>query len=459
MSQPNWQEHFKEQLQGLRELFEQSETSLSFLGYALQEKRLSAEEYLKWAQKAYQLPSLHSRFFLEAPLSQEMFAKWATHYRWSVECLPVAEWDGSLIVACLEPPQDFPQTPTFSLVLAEPEPLQQAWIKLNPPQEKAAEPVASPTMVAANIPDGLTIAIASTSPAKKEGFSAEDIFGQQPEEKQPDSAGTKSAIVIEEKEEQQGLLHLDPVATPPVLVKLDIPEFKESTSDEAPLVAPPKQISSEEIEKTTVTKIDTKITKPVVPASHLPTQNPTENAEENRAIPQSSATSSMLKGKPQSHPAPPGSFALEKIKKQQGPLIAEKIKRTLTDMKTHFKKAMILTVDENESQIMAFAWDESFQGIPDTSVRIPLKTPSIFNIVASTQKPFHGYVSLNQLNEKFFEDWNHGSIPDHVTITPVIVEDKVIAMLMGFADKSAYNKSSLLWAEKLSAEFIKDLAA
>jgi hypothetical protein len=422
MTQANWQEHFKEQLQGLRESFELSGTALSFLNYALQEKKIAAEEYLKWAQKSYQLPCLHSRFFLETPLSQEMFARWATHYRWSVECLPVAEWDGSLIVACLEPPQDFPDVPTFSFVIAEPEALQNAWQQLHPSQEATPPP--------AEVPDGLSMA-AVQSPSEK-------------------------------KEDHRDLLNFETHVAPPTLVKLDIPEFKEGDqSQDDPLVAPPKQIANDALEHSVVAgkSENSKIIKTVVPASPHPPLNPSYQADENRNIPASPTSATALKGKPQSHPAPSTAFALEKIKKQQGSLMAEKVKKALGDMKTHFKKAMILTLDENESQIMVFAWDESFQGIPDTSVRIPLKSPSIFNIVASTQKPFHGYVSLNQLNEKFFEDWNHGSIPDHVTITPVISNDKVIAMLMGFADKSAYNKSSLQWAEKLSAEFIKDLAA
>ncbi len=80
-------------------------------------------------------------------------------------------------------------------------------------------------------------------------------------------------------------------------------------------------------------------------------------------------------------------------------------------------------------------------------------------MVVSTQKPFHGYISLNEINEKFFEDWNQGRIPDHVTITPILVEEKLVGMLVGFAEKSAYNKVSLHLAEKLSLDFVKGLQA
>jgi hypothetical protein len=148
---------------------------------------------------------------------------------------------------------------------------------------------------------------------------------------------------------------------------------------------------------------------------------------------------------------------LEVLKKKNGAAIDERVKTTFTEMRNHFEKTMILTLDEKESQLVAFAWDDNFKGMRDPSISVPLRVPSIFNIVASTQKPFHGYISLNEVNEKFFEDWNQGRIPDHVTIAPLIVEDKMVGMIIGFAEKSAYNKMSLSVAEKLSNEFVKNL--
>ncbi|MGZ3772025.1 MAG: hypothetical protein ACXVCW_20385, partial [Bdellovibrio sp.] len=152
-----------------------------------------------------------------------------------------------------------------------------------------------------------------------------------------------------------------------------------------------------------------------------------------------------------------GSFPLDKIKKRNSALLNEKIKTTLSQMKTQFEKAMILTLDDEETQLMAFAWDENFQDIGDTASVVPLKTPSIFNIVSSTQKPFHGYISQNQINDDFFAGWNKGKVPEHVTISPILVNEKVIGMLLGFGTKDTYNRVSLNLAEKLSTEFTKGL--
>src|ERR1044072_3440142 len=60
MSYHAWFEHFKEQLQGLTESFEQSGSPLSLLGFALKEKSLSSEVYFKWAMAHYNFPKLRS---------------------------------------------------------------------------------------------------------------------------------------------------------------------------------------------------------------------------------------------------------------------------------------------------------------------------------------------------------------------------------------------------------------
>jgi len=479
MSHHLWFEHFKEQLQGLTESFEQSGSPLSLLGYALQEKRLRSDEYLKWAMTHYRLPVLQSRFFSETPLSQEMFAKWATHYPWSVECLPVAEWDGSLIVACLQPPQDFPTTPSSIIVLADFESLQNTWFHFHP-EKKAAAPTAT-AVAASDAPEGIDL---STATVNKQGpsdsFSFEDL-----------GVAGEAAEVLAEENPASSEEKMDGLFDGPTVIRLEALPPKEDSSaapipQETAAAVPASEgktiVSkssddalmqlSEELEPqkappqmppvpTPAATVEPGVAKkgaippPPPPKSELPP--PFEDSFGNKPIPITPRPAGVAK--PTINPVATGHFVLEKIKKKNTALINERVKQVLSEMKAHFDKAMILTLDEQETQLTAFAWDENFQGIKDTSMRVPLKTPSIFNIVASTQKPFHGYISLNEINEKFFEDWNQGRIPDHVTITPIVVNEKLVGMLMGFAEKSAYNKVSLNLAEKLSADFIKGIQA
>lgn len=454
MSHHIWFEHFKEQLQGLRESFEQGDSSLSLLGYALKEKILSSEDYLKWAMTQYNLPQLQSRFFTETPLSQEMFAKWATHYPWSAECLPVAEWDGSLIVACLQPPQDFPSKPSCILVLATYENLQASWQKLHP----VATPMIDNSSMGA--PEGIDLsASTATQKISSPEFSADDLGALSSADPSDGLVGlldTPSVVhlqTINEVSEVSKDEKTEILAAPP-----EVAPILELIPDPVPVaksVPPAKKESPEEFMLSeAVTRVHTP---PPPPLRSAALATPEEDSLTN--IPVSITPRPAGIAKPVIAPVSSGNFVLEKLKKKNAAAFAEKVTQILNEMKAHFEKSMILTLDEQETQLAAFAWDENFQGIKDTSMRFPLKTPSIFNIVATTQKPFHGYISLNEINEKFFEDWNKGIIPDHVTITPIIVGEKIVGMLMGFAEKSSYNKASLTLAEKLSSDFAKGLQA
>lgn len=495
MSQQAWFEHFKEQLQGLTESYEQSGSPLSLLAYCLQENRLSVEKYLRWAMTHYRMPQIRSSFFSETPISQEMFAKWATHYPWSTECLPVAEWDGSLIIACLQPPQDFPQYPASGFVLAQPADLEKAWKSLHATPEIQADTQSQKTEEA---PEGLNLQVTvPKSASSDQGFSLEDL-GEIAQGKTASSSDKELSLDAEQAADEGALEGLfdgptvvslqplseafssnpttensdataDSASTAPedilVLNSSDnLSVSSEATmvqntdsSNEATVVVPQESVAAKAsaIAEKASEKSESKPNIPPPPQSSFPP--PFEDSFGNKPIPIMPRPAGAAK--PNMNPVASAHFTLEKIKKKNAQVVSEKIKSTLSEMKTHFEKSMILTLDDAESQLTAFAWDENFKDMKDTSLRIPLKTPSIFNIVASTQKPFHGYISLNEINEKFFDGWNSGIIPDHVTITPLLIADKMVGMILGIADKSAYNKVSLSLAEKLSNEFIKGLQA
>ncbi|MFS4459857.1 hypothetical protein [Bdellovibrio sp. HCB2-146] len=494
MSTTAWYEHFKEKLDGLQEDFASSHAKVSLLVYAFQIERISSEEYLSWAMAHYQLPKLQSRFFLETPPSQEMFAKWATHYLWSAECLPVAEWDGSLIVACLQPPQDFPSSLNVIPVLASVEDLAKAWESYHKEEE-----LAIPTAETQSVPEGIDLSMATVvHPNKSDAFSIEDLGIDSSDDSSPSVDGEESEDAVAEIAPEEALEGLS-FDAPTTLVKLEslAPLAGEQTS--TGLIKTEPVAKAEVSDATAIFKPTTPDTEPLT-LSSIPTPAPVSTPTPAPAVakaapvipppPQKKAEETKVDdktntgirtrdvagtaaaaavavlpvnpqakaAKPSSNPGMDASFCLESLKKKNASL-DEKVKTTFTEMKSHFEKSLILTLDEKESQLLVYAWDESFKGVRDPSIRVPLRLPSIFNIVASTQKPFHGYISLNEINEKFFEDWNQGRIPDHVTITPLILGEKMVGMLMGFAEKSAYNKMSLGLAERLATDFVKNLKA
>lgn len=488
-----WFEQFSTKLQSLEEDYASSGSKVSMLAYAFQTARLNSEEYLAWAVNHYQLPKLQSRFFVETPPSQEVFAKWATHFLWNVECLPVAEWDGSLIVACLEPPQDFSISNTI-FVLTTIEDLTHLWELYHEDNSNKLD------IPLSGSPEGIDISMATVVHANKSDSFSFDDLGMESSDSSPEllsDANTNSGVELSDEEPIVEALEGLNFDAPTTLIKLESfgqatpaaetleeenasPTFDKTTlfkpltplaktedeplvlSDEPlvleekpkvaaaakPIPPPPKEASTEE--KTTIA--------PAVAASKIPPASPVPAApiaapKPAAVAPAASAVRSSM------NTGLDAALLLEVLKKKNGSTIDERVKTTFNEMRNHFEKSMILTLDSKESQLVAFAWDDNFKGMKDPTIAVPLRVPSVFNIVASTAKPFHGYISLNEVNEKFFEDWNQGRIPDHVTITPLILEDKMVGMIMGFAEKSAYNKMSLSLAEKLSNEFVKNLKA
>lgn len=444
MSYQAWFKHFEEQLQGLTEAYDQSGSSLSLLGFALKEQYLSSDVYLKWAMTHYKLPMLQSRFFTKTSLSQEMFTRWATHYPWSEECLPVAEWDGSLIIAFLQPPQDFPSNPSSIYVLATFENLQQAWRKYHPEKEMAS---AVPTAKIDDAPAGIDLSMATvTRQNSSDSFSFDDLGMDD----SSSDVSSDSNFLEEHSEETPTSEDLpDGLFDVPSVIRFDSLQSQKNSSDNEPenppvtqAVAVAQESKLHSLKKPTSDSAAGEVTSPLI-----------NNARTKTALRSTGIV------KPNMNPVVMGNLALEKIKKKNSVLLNEKIKTILSQMKIQFEKSLILTLDDQETQVVAFAWDESFQDAKSTSTGIPLKTPSIFNIVSSTQKSFHGYISPNKINENFFGDWNQGRIPEHVTITPIMINEKLVGMLMGFGTKKTYNKVSLSLAEKLSNDFVKGLQA
>jgi hypothetical protein len=118
---------------------------------------------------------------------------------------------------------------------------------------------------------------------------------------------------------------------------------------------------------------------------------------------------------------------------------------------------MLLAIGDKDRLVKPLLWDDGFEVQNPPNSEFNLKTPSIFKIVSGTQKPYHGYVVLNDLNESFFESWNHAQIPDHVTIVPMLEGDLVVGMLMGFGEKSSGNRTVLQFAEKVAKDLSKTI--
>lgn len=129
--------------------------------------------------------------------------------------------------------------------------------------------------------------------------------------------------------------------------------------------------------------------------------------------------------------------------------------QVFSQMRTQFSKSMILV--KSGDYVKPWKWDENFKPTDSTVQQYSLPTPSPFRIVARTHKPYHGPVYTNDLNQKFFTQWNEAQIPEHLTIVPVIVDDKVVGMILGIGERAANTKSTLQLAEKIATGISKNM--
>lgn len=492
MTKASWQDHFKNQIQDAEILYSNESTEVSFLLFCLRAKMIASSAYLDWAREAHQIPVLNESFFQKQAPTTEFFKKHQSVFAWTPECLPVAEWEGVLVVACLEKPE----TCTFPaiFVLTSYENLENTWSTFKASQKTGNTDVSDMTALAATI----------VVPKPEEGsfFNADGSLALQEADISEEENAAESAAAPEEEtvakessEETEGVpegLFGDVMATGPspvvalnsfVGIKLEsvqpppnvnIPEpaldIPEPTADipepvttincaipenndspmhaemirKGPRTSRPLAMDTLPVEDDATLEISPR--KPLgAPVTQLPDQLPDQ-------LPQ--APIKMSQAAPLNGGA---AYVLEKIRKQNQESFEKEVLASFNQFKTFFKKSMLLAIGDKDSVVKPLMWDGGFEIRKPSSQEFSLKIPSIFRVVSGTQKPYHGYVVVNDLNEAFFEAWNHGQIPDHITIVPLLDNDIVVGMLMGFGEKASYNKNVLQFTENVATNLSKKI--
>lgn len=449
MTHSQWQDHFKSAVKKAEGLYSKDTTQISLLLFCLRAKMIPPKEYLEWAKESYQLPLLAEKFFQNHPPQKEFFKKWLKSYNWSMECLPVAEWDGSLIVACLEPPPQSPPGAAMIFVLTSPDVLEATWLAYQKPDASKNADITDMT------------ALAATVIGKPEDEKLTDEEGQESNPEPEPEESLENPELSSENEaggSPEGLFAEAPV---PVVAfagiekkPVQLPPSTPVSSAKSPSAPTPKIeiLSEEKVRKgprssEPIMKIEIASSGVVEDKTKIDTamdqEDPAAGEDEIPSAPVKPAT--LHSGS--------AAYFLEKVRKQNQDKFDKEAQASLRKMKTFFKKSLLLAIGDKDRLIKPMVWDADMEAPSSTLPEFNLKTPSIFKIVSGTQKPYHGYVVVNDLNESFFEACNHGQIPDHVTIVPLMDGEMVVGMIMGLGEKSNYNKNVLEFTEATAKEF------
>jgi hypothetical protein len=569
MTKVSWQEHFKKTLEGAEQAYSAQGpvhspvvAPIGFLAYCLNENLIPAQEYLEWAKEAHQIPLLLDEYFLANSPSKQVFQSSKSVYRWNPFCLPLTEWDGVLMIACLEVPTNFPAGIPVAFLLASPSLMAQTWeyyaeagltsyedvvvleaasrpplasieeltamdatvsrepaaeaidlpvdllkpkvssvleptvstvlepkvssvlepkvsTVLNPKVSSALNPKIDESSASTALTDSLEALLADSNSAPKTLFDANGELLLKDEESQVIS-GSNPSIQTEEISAgmPEGLFAETAVDTAPLkdfnTSTLTLNTLK-SASQEAIRQAPAENDLDSTKTATAHFDLETKtismeeslsvaVPVPAAAAAPAPVQvltkgprsveplGPVASAEDiaaldnsglHRAPPVSPQASAAMPKAPVKSTTPHGmeaAYLLEKIRKHQPELFDKETKNTLRLLKPYFKKAMLLAIGDKDRVFKPLIWDDNFALEPSAKLEFELKTPSAFRIVSTTQKPYHGFVTPNEIHDAFFAALNQSPIPENITIVPFFDGDHVVGNLLWLGEKNSYTR-------------------
>ena len=388
----------------------------SLIFWILKNKKINSDKYSEWSFKKYKLPRLKISFFQNHKVNKTFLEKYS--HLFPEHVLPIKEWKDVLYLTCLEPVYglDIPQEYQWILVPIE----------------------------------GILL--------WKNSYSAKDTTSSISISQIPYPALTKTKESKESHKTQMNQTELEDINFSQINVS------SKKVSQETNTV----------IEKTKNTQITPQMKKNSVSSSLLKTSNKVsssstkepysssvktnESQKKSSAMPKSPVTTKKIS--PALQITPP-SFLQKKSpvttedssskinphngKKFESQEHTEICRYVLNCMDSLFDKSMILILKDRI--LKPWKWDTSWPKQPSTHNVILLNKPSVFRIVYKTKQKYHGYVVPNPVNDTFFQVWNKGKYPEHLSLLPLMTKEKVIkGMLLGITSKS---KGKMILLDKL----------
>ena len=85
--------------------WQNKETTKSLTFWALRNKKIDQKTYFDWAINHYQIPFLNGLFFEQNLMTKTQWNEIKDLFDWTEEILPVAFWNNTIFIGCVEPPK------------------------------------------------------------------------------------------------------------------------------------------------------------------------------------------------------------------------------------------------------------------------------------------------------------------------------------------------------------------
>lgn len=484
MSSSTWQQKFREQIAGLEDIYRSEQPGISLVAYALREGRIADGDYLEWASENYSLPWMVSAFFSEREPSAELLTR--VKYPWKSELIPIGEWDGHLIVACLEKPEETSLTKNMIFVLAPYEGMVGWWDRF---QAMAPEATAGE-----EVPDGMAaLGAPSLSEAAPEGFgdaeaaplkldfsSAKPLISEKPadvieaevvaEEATPAAASNAPITSLDSLENAlEGFEKtITRIGVPVTAEAKPVLEAKPAAAESKKAILQPKPTTPPKLSK--LEPVAAPAGAP--PVSQKPTAPPPfappvmSDEEPVTYFMDRTATRQGTPSVEPSSPLPPlpmktaqaviGDACILPQIAQASPEFTGLIENLCGQLKAHYQECALFSVTPDATFLRPFMWSGGFQA-PPPDMKIALGSASVFNIAVTTEKAYHGYVVPNPINDQAFALLGFAHAPPHVTLVPLIFRNQLIGVLMATGEAHCAELPILRWVEKLSKQFMREI--
>jgi len=452
------------------------EVASDFLHWAFTSNRIQSDEYFRAICVESSTPRLRPEYF-EAPPDQMFWSSVKDEGPWTRAFFPLVAWDDILIIGTCLAEINLNFSRKVRLVLCEPDALHRYAENFLP---TSPQPASSATAE----PFALLSSESSETP-----FDPSSILSHE-ESESDQSEEPRSSTQDSTEEAPQGLIlnfsnteqysspislqHDDP-QLPTLPLQHDQPEFPAiplqpgepqlptlpQQHDGLQFPAPPLQHDDPQVVSNTHPQVGSNIQPQVVSHSQPPhiQQKPQQDTGPNtQPVPTSETTSSFKLSQEQL--AKLFSVPLNQL----DPVHLDECRnldalgaQALLQTSITFEGTMLLLMKPSDTgieRLMPWKWNDLLLSIkrnqPDA---IDLSIPSLFSIVQKTNKPFHGPVTDSAVSQKFFNDFFRGHKPAHITLVPLISEQRLIGMLLGSTDGRIENRQSLRLMERLAAHF------
>lgn len=431
MKNLKWYLEFYTHLNNFESEYNQSHSPLSPLGYALKLNKIPKNDYLTWAQKTYNLPIVTDDYFKSNLPSLEDWKTWKNEYKWSEEICPLAIWDGHVLIACLEIPLNFPASLYPIFVLSSFQNIERTFEYYVNSERGANSVQKNNSQLNYQLNSSSTDNLFEDN-IENMGFSLDEL--------------SENPNPTDSSDNELGNLEIPDLINEKELFANSRVDFKNLLNATQSKINVNSQTDDLELSKSHF-NINTNSSADIKLENTSLTQTKFGNTGLNLKI-SPTMELEMAKGMP----------LLVALKKEFTEHFELSTQNFFTQNMSLYNKFMLISVDPAERVAIPVSWSDQINPNKSEIEPIDLSQASIFKIVATTLKPYHGYVVLNETNEKFFDFWNQSHIPSNITLIPIIIKNKLVGMLMAMGELNTYSWTHLKNIELKSMDLIKSIS-